>query len=67
MDFVFNQTCTVILFGHGKEPASLKYLEVIVNVREGLGMVENGFSAPFLLKKRMGFDETCIYLLLGKD
>ena len=45
------------------------YLDPIFKVTWGLRLLENGLSAPYLLKERMDFDQTCKSILLwyGKE
>ena len=62
MDFE-NQTCTTILLGHEKNLLDFGDLDPFFKVTQGLRLLENGLSAPYLMKEWMDFDQTCITLL----
>ena len=63
----FYQTCTSILLRHGKELIDFGDLDPISKVTGGLRLLENGLSAPYLMKEWMDFDQTCTTILLGHE
>ena len=40
------------------------YLDPIIKVTGGIRLLENGLSAPYLMKEWIDFDETCTTILL---
>ena len=49
-------TCITILLWHAKVRIRFGDLDPIFKVRQGLRLLENGFSAPYLMKEWMDFD-----------
>ena len=39
----------------------------IFKVAQGLRLLENGLSAPYLMKEQMDFDQTCTTILLWHE
>ena len=61
----FDQTCTSILLRDGKELIRFCGPRPIFKVTLRLRLLENGLSAPCLLKKCVDFDKTCTAILLA--
>ena len=59
---------TNLSLGGGKMMIDFGDIDPIFKVKRGLRFLEmagKGFSAPYLLKEQMDFDQTCTSVLLG--